>query len=141
MSRKIIFGIVVAVVVAAACGCFYQKTETPDDNAVNITEENLSIVEIPVDSITGISPGEAEGLCYLALGEKDKDTGFTFSFGTSGAVKRGEKKYYVIRASWLVNNSHMSYIGDFFVSEDGKEIYSGTALGGEYVIENLIWQK
>ena len=105
-------------------------------------QENKSeIIEIPIDSVEGITQTDAEKLCYHVMGEKDKETGFSFSFGTSGAVKKGKKQYYTIRASWLVNNSHLSYIGDFFVSADGKEIFSGSALPGEYVMEEKIWSE
>jgi len=72
-----------------------------------------------------ISSEDAEALCYSVLGEKDEATGFSFSFGVTETIEKEGKEYYVIRGSWLVNNSHMSYIGDFFVSMDGKEMYSG----------------
>ena len=88
-----------------------------------------------------ITPEDAEKLCYSVLGEKDEETGFLFSFGVTETIEIEGKEYYAVRASWLVNNSHMSYIGDFFVSVDGKEIYSGFARPGEYTIENLIWSK
>lgn len=88
-----------------------------------------------------ITPEEAEKLCCSVLGEKDEKTGFTFSFAFTETIEKDEKEYHVIRTSWLVNNSHMSYIGDFFVSTDGKEIYTGVALNGEYEIANLIWSK
>lgn len=88
-----------------------------------------------------ITAEEAEKLCYSVLGDKDEETGFTFSFGVTGTCEKEEKQYYVIRASWLVNNSHMSYIGDFFVSFDGKEIYNGYAKSGEYEISDIIWSK
>lgn len=88
-----------------------------------------------------ITPRDAEKLCYAVLGEKDAETGFQFSFGVTETIKKEEKEYYVIRASWLVNNSHMSYIGDFFVSVDGKEIYTGFVRPDEYKMEKLIWSK
>lgn len=88
-----------------------------------------------------ITPEEAEKLCYSVLGEKDEDTGFPFSFGATGIYEEDGKQYHVIRASWLVNNSHLSYIGDFFVSVDGKEIYNGFAKSGSYEIENIIWSE
>lgn len=88
-----------------------------------------------------ITSEEAEKLCYSVLGEKDEETGFPFSFGFTGTYEKDGKQYYTIRASWLVNNSHMSYIGDFFVSFDGKEIYNGFVSLDEYNIENLIWSK
>ena len=88
-----------------------------------------------------ITPEDAEKLCYSVIGEKDKETGFLFSFGVSGIIEKEEKEYYVIRASWLVNNDHMSYIGDFLVSEDGKEIYNAYLSDDEYIIKELIWSE
>ena len=89
----------------------------------------------------GITKQEAELLCYDVLGERDEETGFPFSFGTSAAVEKDKKQYYVVRVSWLVDNSHLSYIGDFFVSADGKEIYDGLALPDEYKMGNIIWSE
>lgn len=153
MRKKIFCIITVAALFFVIGSILYHKTFIPNkeaavernepvqnqDVAVNETKTDDDIIEISVDSVKGITQQEAEKLCYSVLGKKDKETGFMFSFGTSGAVKTGGKQYYVIRASWLVNNSHLSYIGDFFVSADGKKIYSGTALQGEYIIENVIW--
>ena len=88
-----------------------------------------------------ITSEEAEKLCYSVLGERDEETGFPFSFGNAGTYEKDGKQYHVIRASWLVNNSHMSYIGDFFVSFDGKEIYNGFAQPDAYIMEDLIWSE
>ena len=104
----------------------------------NIRRENDAQIAIESEKITA---EEAEKLCYVVMGEKDETTGFPFSFGVTEVVEHDEKKYYAIRASWLVNNSHMSYIGDFFVSVDGKEIYKGLVQGKEYIFEDLIWGK
>ncbi|MBE7028242.1 MAG: hypothetical protein E7407_04325 [Ruminococcaceae bacterium] len=86
-----------------------------------------------------ITAEEAEQLCYTVMGEKDETTGFPFSFGVTNTIEKDGKEYYAIRASWLVNNSHMSYIGDFFVSVDGQAIYTGIVQGDEYTIDELIW--
>ena len=107
---------------------------------IDETKSDGDITPISVDDVKGITGQEAEKLCYYVMGEKDEDTGFTFSFGTSGAVQKGEKQYYVIRASWLVDNNHLSYIGNFFVSADGKEIYDGVVSGEEYEMMDLIWK-
>ncbi len=88
-----------------------------------------------------ITPKEAENLCYTVMGEKDEATGFPFSFGVTGTEEIDGEEYYIIRATWLVNNDHMSYIGDFFVTTDGKKVYTGFVQGDEYTIENLIWSK
>lgn len=152
MNKKLVCLIVILALIGAIALGLYHKTtiiknDTPVENNEPAQEQTTAInteskiVEIPLDAVKGITPEEAEELCYFVLGEKDQDTGFTFSFGTAGAVEKDKKSYYVIRASWLVNNSHMSYIGDFFVSADGKEIYNGTALPGEYTMQNIIWSE
>ena len=134
-----------AVIVLAVCGLLYGKTFVKDSmqsrDDVTADEAIGNISEISVDDIEGITSNDAEEICYMVMGEKDEETGFTFSFGTSGAVEKNGKQYYVIRASWLVNNSHMSYIGDFFVRADGRELYTGTAIAGEYTIDDLIWKE
>lgn len=88
-----------------------------------------------------ITPEEAEELCFTVMGEKDEATGFPFSFGVTGTYEIDGEEYYVVRATWLVNNDHMSYIGDFFVTTDGKKVYTGIVTPEECIIENLIWSK
>ena len=155
MNKKIFYIILVLILIFSIGGIIYHKTsivedEIVSDNNTPVQESEIiisepakesEIIEIPVDSVEGITKTEAEELCYSVMGEKDEDTGFAFSFGTAGAIEKDKKQYYVIRASWLVNNSHMSYIGDFFVSADGKEIYTGTAISGEYIMDSLIWSE
>lgn len=154
MNKKIILILTTLVLIFAIGSILYYnivflKNETISDHDAVMKEAEIAvdeskdndIIEIPVDTVKGITKQEAEDLCYFVLGEKDEKTRFTFSFGTSGAIEKDIKQYYVIRASWLVNNSHLSYIGDFFVSADGKEIYSGTALSGEYVMVDRIWSE
>ncbi|MBQ7040173.1 MAG: hypothetical protein IJN39_06355 [Clostridia bacterium] len=146
--KKVIL-IIVALVLIVTAGIFIYRAnlsedvaEKPNEEVVEATvEDDGKITEIPLDSVKGITEQEAEELCYTVMGEKDSETGFLFSFGVSGAVEVNKKQYYVVRGSWLVNNSHMSYIGDFFVSADGKEIITGTALSGEYTMDNTIWEK
>lgn len=146
MNKKVISVIVVLVVILAGgvlcyMAFFNDAPEIQQEIIVDEPKYDGEIIEIPVESVNGISKEEAEELCYAVLGEEDEETGYPFSFGVSGAVERSGKKYYTIRASWLVNNSHMSYIGDFFVSADGDEIYTGLALSGEYEMTSLVWSK
>ncbi len=142
--KKIIY-IILIIVLLGTAGTFAYKTfvaNNVSDANVNNETENGGITVISIYDVKGITTKEAENLCVSAFGEKDKETGFLFSFGVSGAVERNNKQYYVIRASWLVNNSHMSYIGDYFVSADGKEIYTGIATPpDEYVFDALVWSK
>ncbi len=155
MNKNIFYIMTVVVLFFAISGILYQQTfvvknETTLDNntlvqdgetAINETKADSDIIEISVNAVKGITQREAEELCYYVMGEKDEKTGFTFSFGVSGAVEKDKKQYYVVRASWLVNNNHLSYIGDFFVSADGKEVYGGTALRDEYIMLDKIWSK
>lgn len=104
----------------------------------NIRREKDADIVLKTQKITA---KEAEDLCYTVMGKQDEATGFPFSFITTGTVERDGKEYYSIRASWLVNNSNMSYIGDFFVSVLGEEIYTGFVQGTEYTFEDLIWSK
>ncbi len=139
--KKFLIVLLVLFFVVALIRITTSTYENIKRSEIDETNTNIDIVEIPVDSVKGITQKEAEELCYYVMGEKDEDTGFLFSFGTSGAVEKDKKQYYVIRASWLVNNNHLSYIGDFFVSADGTEIYNGTSLANEYVISDKIWSK
>lgn len=141
MNKKTFCIITALVLFFAISGIIYYNTFIYKSNVTVQEDTDGVIVEISVDAVKGITGRDAEELCYRVMGEKDKETGFIFSFGTSGAIQKGKKQYYTVRASWLVNNSHMSYIGDFFVSSDGKEIYSGTALQGEYEMVNKIWSE
>lgn len=155
MNKKTFYIMAIIVLFFALCGILYYKTflfkkdnisgfaaeEQKHETDVDEKKSEGGIVEISVDSVKGIIPKKAEELCYYVMGEKDEKTGFIFSFGVSGAVEKDKKQYYVVRASWLVNNSHLSYIGDFFVSADGKEVYSGTALNNEYVMQDMIWSE
>lgn len=155
MKKYVLLILAVVVLLLFISGIFYYNLSFINNENINedngLTQEqekqaeetipNGDFAEISVDDVKGITQEEAVKLCYAVLGEKDADTGFQFSFGISGAVEKDKKQYYVIRASWLVNNSHLSYIGDFFVSADGKELYNGLALNGEYKMSNLVWSK
>lgn len=121
MNKKVYIITLVTVLFLAFGGVLLHSISTPQSNK--------------------ITPEEAENLCYSVMGEKDEETGFLFSFSVTGTYEKDGKQYYVIRASWLVNNSHLSYIGDFFVSDDGKEIYNGFAQPDEYIMEDLIWSE
>ena len=119
--------------------CVLSKHTKKIDENLYETDYLDAITEISIDDVKGIAQQEAEELCYTVLGDKDEDTGFLLSFRSTGAVEKEGKQYYVIRSSWLVDNNHWSYIGDFFVSADGKEIYNGFFEQGEYTMSDIIW--
>lgn len=154
MHRNLFFIVIITVFILAVGGISYHTffkqnvtdseqnhAEQKSETSVDEIKSNSDIVPIPIEAVEGITKQEAELLCYAVLGERDEETGFPFSFGTSAAVEKDKKQYYVVRVSWLVDNSHLSYIGDFFVSADGKEIYDGLALPDEYKMGNIIWSE
>jgi len=104
-------------------------------------EADGKIVEIPLESVNGISQEEATALCYEIRGSLDSVTGFPIAHGITGAVEKNGIQYYVLRSQWFVDNDHWSYIGNSFVTSDGKKLYDGIALGGEYEILNLLWSE
>jgi len=73
-----------------------------------------------------ITSEQAVRLLREKIGEKDPTTDFQYSFIYEKIIIYDEKEYYSIRQSWLVENSHYSFIGQLFVSTDGEEIYAGS---------------
>lgn len=146
MNKKIFFTFVILVVIITSCIFiirFSYNQEIKEDENIKDSEiiEQTDFVQIPIDSVSGITTKKAEELCYNVLVKKDEKTGNLFSYGVSDAVKKGNREYYIVRVSWLVNNDHMSYIGDFFVSSDGSKIYNGFAKPGEYEMGDIVWSK
>ena len=94
-----------------------------------------------VPSASNLSPAEAEKLCGEMLGTVAPETGFPLSYNHVGSATFGEETYYVMRITWLVNNSHQSYIGDCFVSDDGSAIYDGYATPTSYELGELRWTR
>ena len=146
MNKKIFLTFVILVVIITSCIFiirFSFNQEIKEDENIKDSEiiEQTDFVQIPIDSVRGITTKRAEELCYNVLGKKDEKTGNLFSYGVSDAVKKGNREYYIVRVSWLVNNDHMSYIGDFFVSSDGSKIYNGFAKPGEYEIGDIVWSE
>lgn len=69
-----------------------------------------------------ITQEEALALAEAHFGEKDEATGNTFSVGFENMVTLDGVEYYNFRVSWLVNGDHMSYLTNYLVSLDGKEM-------------------
>lgn len=148
MSKQRVSILLTALLLIMICGTSCSKNNENQGAAKGEQEtENYElppdadIIEIPLEQVNGITKAEAEQLCFFALGEKDEETGFPFSFGIAGAVEAAGKQYYVIRASWLVNNDHLSYIGDFFVRADGNVIFDGFAQSDSHIMTNVVWSK
>lgn len=92
-----------------------EKTNT--NNEVN---ENTAIVDKVSEDIT---QEEAEKLLEKKYGTVDEMTGNPISYSYLTKVKdKAGNKYYAFRESWLVDNDHLSFLQDTFVSLDGKTI-------------------
>lgn len=131
LKKNIPFIIICAISMILSFGCGFSSHEAV---APDITEVDLADVK-------GITEQEAVELCRSVWGEVDEDTGFRLSYVYSGTVEKDGKQYYVIRTSWLVDNSHYSYIGDCFVASDGGEIYDGIYAADECSFADLIWSE
>ena len=148
-NRKFIGFLMLALVTVGACafcGCSAgekaAEQNVPDEI---ITSDEVSVIsDEQIEMMSGKKPGiitkdEAQELCAEVLGEYDPDTGFLMSYRCGEVISAGGKIYYVVYMSWLVDNSHLSRIGECFVSVDGKEIYNGSAFDGDYEITERIW--
>ncbi|MBQ8002649.1 MAG: hypothetical protein IJ297_04320 [Clostridia bacterium] len=117
------------------------SSEEANSNFGYISEVPVKDVEAVVGE-NGLTSEEAEQLCFKVLGDKDEDmTGFPKSYKCIGGVSANNKLYYVMHITWLVDNNHWSYIGNCYVSSDGKEIYDGVVQPAEYTIMDLIWHE
>lgn len=146
---------VLSAVLSFFAGMLYQwasttEIKTTKDYGQIAKEENFdNIVEVPVSDVEaaakkqvgGLTSQDAEKLCRDVLGEKAEENGFPISYSCISAVSANDKLYYVMHIAWLVDNTHWSYIGNCFASSDGREIYDGIALSGEYEISELLWKK
>lgn len=75
-------------------------------------------------SSVSMTSEEAEKLLFQTLGEKDQETGNTYSFGYVDAVTVDGTEYHMFVWSWLVED-HSSRLTDLFVAVDGTAIYEG----------------
>ncbi len=144
MKKIFISLLCIGIVLVAVLICFKMgncSTETEQFNK-SIAELLVSEVEtIAKRSENGLTSIEAEQLCRDVLGDKAEENGFPISYKCISAVSANDKLYYVMHITWLVNDSHWSYIGNCYVSFDGREIYDGVVSGEEYEITDLRWKK
>lgn len=129
----------------------WERLEKKDENIAETKTKTIpkpeDVKEIPLSDVealtdqTVLTQQEAEKLCGEVLGDKAEENGFPISYRCIGAVSANDQLYYVMHISWLVDNSHWSYIGNCFVSVDGQEIYDGVASQGKYEMTKLRWEK
>ena len=138
--------LVVTLVISFFVGVTYHEASTTE---VDINESVDYIIEGSIYDVETIFKGqknaitkqEAENLCRNILAEKAEETGFPISYRCIGATSANDKLYYVMHITWLVNNSHWSYIGNCFVSFDGREIYDGIVSQDKCTMTQLRWKK
>ena len=129
-------------------GIIYHRISAPEEE--NITDEQIipdTIEEVGISYVeseakeNGITVKEAEELCVEVLGDMAPETGFPIFYKCISAVSAKGKLYYVMNISWFVNETHLSYIGNCFVSSDGTEIYDGIANSDGYEMTQLRWRR
>ncbi len=141
MSKKILSILCIVIIFATFIGCGTEGEPVENIEARSVVEFPLSEAEALANQKGNITKQEAETLCRDVLGEKAEETGFPVSYSCIGAASADDTVYYVMRIAWLVEGTHWSYIGNCFVSLDGKEIYDGIALSGEYTMTKLRWRE
>lgn len=95
------------------------------ENVETSETDSLEEAETPADSGSYLSEEEALQLLYDSLGTEDEETGNAYSFGYIGNTSVDEAEYLVFDWRWMVDNDHLSRIGDLFVAADGSGIYEG----------------
>lgn len=95
-----------------------------NDTKTNITTNSANATNAIIDSVSQtISKDAAEKIAEAKYGTKDEMTGNTISYGYVATVQdKNGNKYYAFRESWLVDNNHMSFLQNVFVSIDGQKI-------------------
>ena len=112
-----------------------------------IINEN-DLVEIPIESVEGITEEDAKNLCREIIGDIadgssliiEHNTGFKLAYRCDAAIEYEGVQYYVINMTWLVDDNHWSSIGDLMVSANGNEIFYGIQHSdGTFSIGKSIW--
>lgn len=90
----------------------------------NIAQNEISQnTEISNKTNGEITQEEAVKIAENEYGTSDIETGNTMRYVYITTVKdKNGNKYYAFRESWLVDNDHLSFLQNVFVSLDGKTI-------------------
>lgn len=75
-----------------------------------------------------LTPDQALALIEKTLGEKDEETGNTYSFVHVNTMTVDGSEYHVFMWGWYVDGN-MSHLTDLFVKTDGSAIYEGLFAG------------
>lgn len=137
--RICVFALAAALTLTlAGCGQTAPSSSAPESATPSSSQEEVLPPESagvesagPEDAVqpettqtpaAAITQEEALALVEDHFGEKDEATGNTFSIGFEDMVTLDGVEYYNFRVSWLVNGDHMSYLTNYLVSLDGKEM-------------------
>lgn len=137
--RICVFALAAALTLTlAGCGQTAPSSSAPESATPSSSQEEVLSPESagvesagPEDAVqpettqtpaAAITQEEALALVEDHFGEKDEATGNTFSIGFEDMVTLDGVEYYNFRVSWLVNGDHMSYLTNYLVSLDGKEM-------------------
>ena len=137
--RICVFALAAALTLTlAGCGQTAPSSSAPESTTPSSSQEDVLPPESagvesagPEDAVqpettqtpaAAITQEEALALVEDHFGEKDEATGNTFSIGFEDMVTLDGVEYYNFRVSWLVNGDHMSYLTNYLVSLDGKEM-------------------
>lgn len=112
--KNMAFVCIAAMLFLTACG------PAPASSGSSSAAENSSSQS--QDSSAAITPDQGAALLEEKLGSVDSSTGNQMSYGYEDTLTLDGIEYYRYRVSWLVNNDHLSYLTDYLVSTDGKEI-------------------
>lgn len=114
MKKAAILPCAVAVLLLAACGAL------PAGSGTSTAGSGSSAQSPGAD--TTITPDQGAALLEEKLGSVDSATGNQMSYGYEDTISADGTEYYRYRVSWLVDSDHLSYLTDYLVSTDGKEI-------------------
>ena len=137
--RICVFALAAALTLTlAGCGQTAPSSSAPESATPSSSQEEVLPPESagvesagPEDAVqpettqtpaAAITQEEALALVEDHFGEKDEATGNTYSIGFEDMVTLDGVEYYNFRVSWLVNGDHMSYLTNYLVSLDGKEM-------------------
>ena len=124
--NKIATALVISASMLVLGGCAANSDVNPGPEQ-NFQEEDTS----KKNEAKVLTEEEITEVLHEKLGTEDPETGFTYSFSIVGEVMIEEEPYYYGRWSWLVTNeegiaTHQSLLTEFFVSQDGETMYTGT---------------
>lgn len=147
-NKKIILLFILFAVSVSFAGCADKNlithagqtfTPTTMQTKLPTSFDEETTIQLPVDSVVGITESAAIALCYEILGEKAEETGYELAYRCVGAIEVKGVQYYVMDVTWLVDEKHWSYIGEVMVSADGCTIYDGDSKNGNYFLGEKRW--